>query len=316
MMKKILFLIASFYCLNSNSANAQFSFSFPSPIDTSSNYISTSGISDSLAEERRYKSDRNDRNTNKSYAPKPLIQPSSLTFTPNMQVRKQTFNNLLADFDKKQPGIKNQLRPVLYGGSSGDIIEQFDSIITSEYGFRSNNLADAYTIYWITASDATNGLLEKKTTIFQAKAVKEQVTKAFLTIPAVAQASPANKQAYAEVLLIQAALIGSLAQQVRTGSMKMSDMQTNVRNGAKALGVDLDTFVLTETGFELKNKKRSDATNALPGTGDTQMAATTPADEGSGSDLLPGVLIAGLAGSTLAAAFLYGKNKSSKKGNG
>jgi hypothetical protein len=56
------------------------------------------------------------------------------------------------------------------------------------------------------------------------------------------------------------------------------------------------------------------------GEASTQLASASAAkgdtDEGSGSGLLPGVLIAGLAGSTLAAAFLYGKNKGAKKGNG
>jgi hypothetical protein len=248
-------------------------------------------------------------------------RPISFKFTPNMQVRKQFFNSLLADFDRIKPGVSKEFRPLFFGNGQGDIIQQIDTILNNEYGMRANNLADAYTAYWIAASDAVNGKLGAQTSRSKAQAVRNQVESTFSSLSNTAFVSPAEIQKYSELLLIQTYLIASFEEQVKAGTLPLSEMQAGIHKGAKALGVDLDTFVLTETGFQLKNKKRSDATEALPGAEDgTQLASASAAKgdtgDGTGSGLLPGVLIAGLAGSTLAAAFLYGKNKGAKKGNG
>jgi hypothetical protein len=319
--------IISCVFLLTSKADAQYDVYVSPPIDYSVPPIlldmgvnNRTVIEETLQKEARSERSAGNKNINsQSYQ----AAQASLTFTPNMQRRKQTFNNLLAEFDKLQPGIGSQFRPVLFGTGSGDIIQQVQAFISTKYGLKTNNLADAYTIYWISAWEATNGTLGKEPSISKIKAVKEQISRAFLSIPSIASSSDANKQSYSEVLLVQAALIGSFEEQVKAGTMKLSDMKEGVRRGSKALGVDLDSFILTETGFEPKNlRKHSDASEAAPGAEATAVASASSAktDTNEGSSLLsgafPGIVIAGLAGSGIAAAFLYGKNKGANKRNG
>jgi hypothetical protein len=181
---------------------------------------------------------------------------NSLTFTPDLQVRKQTLNKLLADFERVQPGADVQLRPFLFGNGDGDIIQKLQPELLSKYGLSVNNLADAYALYWVSAWQTSNGVFDKEPSLKQMKAVQAQVSRALFSLPVFANASASQKQAYSEVLLVQALVAASFGDQVKAGTMKLSNVKDGIRKGAKALGVDLDGFVLIETGFILVKGKK------------------------------------------------------------
>jgi hypothetical protein len=308
----------------SNSVLADFTFNFPPPLTISTNYISTSGISDSLAEERRAR--QFTKHNKSTYSPtRPLVAPINLAFTPNMQRRRAQLNTLAEQIGRANPGRTEEFRSLFLGNGSGDIIQQMQSEV-SRYGLKTNNLAHAYALLWVDCWKMSQGDIESQLDTGQIKSVVAVAELALGSSPAIRNLNMTDKQALTDAMWIQLFVLSSAAEGVKTNMTTMSDFQKGVRQVAKTFNVDIDNFTLTPNGFvNAAAKKRSDATEALPGgqqsgADGTQMASASATkgdtDEGTGSGLLPGVLIAGLAGSTLAAAFLYGKNKGAKKGNG
>ena len=72
---------------------------------------------------------------------------------------------------------------------------------------------------------------------------------AVLRRPEFAGASDAEKQEFAEALLIQAYLIGSASYQLRSNPAQLRAIGNAVRQGARANGIDLDSMTLTDAGF-------------------------------------------------------------------
>jgi hypothetical protein len=313
-LASITFLCITFF---SFPVSAQWSLSLPPPIQTAT-YFANDNIGREIAEEAGRKDRARRGNSNSSYTPpRPVISTASLNFTPNMQRRKRTFDILLAQFDQAQPGVSTEMRPMLFGNGDGDIIQKIHSQIYSKYKLSNNNLADAYTIYWISAWEGANGIFDSETPPAQMKAVRAQVTSAFTSIPAIAKASDADKQAYAEVLLVQAAIIGTFGEHIKADPANMPKVKKSVRAGAKALGVDVETFDLTPTGFELaKGKKRSDASDVAgeeQALASNDAAAPTPSDDSEGWSTAQIALIAAAGGAGIAGVFAIGK-ASGKKG--
>ncbi len=132
--------------------------------------------------------------------------------------------------------------------NSSDIIETIGQGI-APYGLSANNLADAYTVYWMNAWQAANGDPSASFTRAQAQAVKAQAADALLATPEMAQASDAQKQEMAEAMLIQAAMINAATDQAAGNAAQLEQIGAAVRQGAKASGLDLDAMRLTEEGF-------------------------------------------------------------------
>jgi hypothetical protein len=256
-------------------------------------------------------------NPRQQYNSSSAVTNSSLTYTPSSSRTRANLQNFVNKSRKSDPQGAVKMEQLF---ASTDIITEIDRGMR-EIGLNKNNTADAYALYWINAWEASRGRITP-TSPAKAKAVAAQAARGMAFSAEYSSATEAQKQEMAEALIIQAVMIEGYIEAAAGDPQQLKAIANAVRQGAKASGLDLDAMTLTEQGFvKATGKKRSDATEALPGSSDgTQLASASAAkggtDEGSGSGLLPGVLIAGLAGSTLAAAFLYGKNKGVKKGNG
>jgi hypothetical protein len=68
-------------------------------------------------------------------------------------------------------------------------------------------------------------------------------------VPAMATATDAQKQEYAEAMLIQAAMIDSSKEVYENDPQMMQQLSAAVAKGAKAMGLDLSKMELTENGF-------------------------------------------------------------------
>ncbi len=124
----------------------------------------------------------------------------------------------------------------------------------AKFGLRTDNLADAYTVYWVEAWQAAHGRSDEGSRA-QAQAVKAQAARALLATPEVARATDAQKQELADALLVQALLIGAAKNQAGGDPAKLRAVGQAVRQGAKASGLDLDAMTLTEDGFVPAGKK-------------------------------------------------------------
>ena len=191
------------------------------------------------------KSNKPNPNVNR-YKPPPVVTGNNkLSYTPSLARRKQNLAQFVAKSRAADPAAGDELAKMF---ASTDLIGVIGKALVP-YGLRTDNVADAYTTYWLSAWLAAHGRIEDNSRA-QAQAIKRQAVLALLAVPAVAGASDPAKQEFAEALLIQAGLIDSAMRQAQSNPKQLAAIGRAVRQGAKASGLDLDAMTLTETGFE------------------------------------------------------------------
>jgi hypothetical protein len=177
------------------------------------------------------------------------VTPSTLlTFRVSSEVRRRNLAQFVAKTQKIDPASAIQMKQLF---SSTDVIDRIGKSI-APYGLRTNNVADAYAVYWITA---WLGLQERSNDLSkpQAIAVRNQVTKALLATLPFKSATDAQKQELAEVMLVQAALMGSILDSAKSDPVLMPKVKVAIAEGAKRMGLDLDRMTLTPQGFVAVN---------------------------------------------------------------
>jgi hypothetical protein len=175
----------------------------------------------------------------------PVANAALLRFTPSLAVRKRNLAGFVAKTRAHSPDGAAQLEQFL---ASTDVFASFAQALAPK-GLRIDDVADAYAVYWISAWEAAHGIVGKDTPREQAQAVKAQASRALLSTPSLAGATSAQRQELAEALLIQAALISASAE-AGANTTQLRTVGHAVRQGAKAMGLDLDTMRLGEAGFE------------------------------------------------------------------
>jgi hypothetical protein len=255
MIRKTSVFALLIFALVPVTALAQFQNWTPPPLSTIG-YVNATVYGDTWARENR-------RAARESYEPRrvqplatprpmqraaPTASPTRLNFIPSLARRRGTMEKIVRDYVQLNPASAAEIRAQLI--SNGDFIEQIAGAI-EPYGYRTTNLADAYAIFWISAWEASHGITNAQTQRSQAQAVKRQVESILVAIPQAAEASDADKQAFAELLLVQAVMVQSAAEQNANNPTRRPQFEASVRQIATSLGFDLDLFTLTPTGFEL-----------------------------------------------------------------
>lgn len=131
--------------------------------------------------------------------------------------------------------------------ASADVMGMIASAMTS-VGLDANNVADAYTVWWISAYQASQGSV---TTPIRARyqAVRQQSENALLSSTYLINATDADKQQLAEAYLVQAALVDSSVAEMQSTPQHLDALKAAVKQGAMTSGLDLDRMVLTDDGF-------------------------------------------------------------------
>jgi hypothetical protein len=293
----------------------------PSAMSQTSIYISTSGISDSLAEERRYDPEFNEHyrkegTSKKSYTTNPVLPPAKLTYTSSLARRSANLATLKSNYYRKNssPEAKAMIDQLFTTGTYGAVDAKLQSV-----GLSSSNFADVFATHIALNWQAAYSIPESEFSDSYTVALAKQVRKMLSAEPTMRTLNDVQKQFSAEELIAQAVIASAMNEQGQTNPQFKQAAQTFGRAALKQFGFDYTQFKITSEGFVPIGKKRSDATDAAPGAETTAVASASPAktdtSEGS-SSLFPGIVIAGLAGSGIAAAFLYGKNKGANKRNG
>ncbi|MEM7701908.1 MAG: DUF6683 family protein [Pseudomonadota bacterium] len=116
------------------------------------------------------------------------------------------------------------------------------------YGLDTHDVADAYTLWWINAWLVANKRDEdpNKGTIAM---VKQQVRNAFAATPDFANTSDADRQEYAEALLLQATMLSSAFEQWQGDADRLDQLAQAAHKGAKESGIELSLMTLTRNGF-------------------------------------------------------------------
>jgi len=122
------------------------------------------------------------------------------------------------------------------------------------FGFDPHDVADAYAMWWMNAwlVASKHDEVPDAATV---EAVKRQVRNAFAATPDFAKTSDAERQEYAEALLLQATMLGSAFEQLKNDPRMLDQLANAAHQGAKASGIDLSRMSLTQSGFVPREAK-------------------------------------------------------------
>lgn len=237
-------------------------------------------------------------------------QKNALTFLSSSALRKRNLEAFVSRMREQNPTNADQMEQLF---ASADIIGAIGKGL-APFGLRTDNVADAYTVYWMSAWQASIG----RTEIFQRDLVvkvKIQVTNALLAIPEIIGATNAQKQEFAEALLVQTALIDASMEQAAGDGNQKRAIASAVRKGASAMGLDLDAMTLTENGFVPAQEGSSIDDHAIPfmPDADRQQRVLAANDDPSRDNTQNYALIAAAGGAGLGGMFLLGKAMGRKR---
>jgi len=176
--------------------------------------------------------------------PATRLPDSALHYTPSLAVRKHNYEQFVEKTRASDPAGADQLQKLF---ASQDVIDQIGKGVAA-YGMHVDDLADAFTLYWVNAWCASRGLQETGTKE-QAAGVRRQAANAMLSSPQLGTLNDAQKQELAESLLIQGMMLDAAVNAAKSDPAKLDHVKAGARRGAKAMGLDLDLVELTPTGF-------------------------------------------------------------------
>ena len=223
----------------------------------------------------------------------PSSAPASLlTYSPSQSRRRANLSGFVDKWSSADPRGKAAMRQLV---QSTDVIAAIGAEM-QPMGLRVDNVADAYTLWWVIAWHAAKGI-DGTPNRDVMQAVKRQSAAALLATPQFATATDAQKQELVEAFLVQAALIDESNTQAQGKPKQQKLVAAAVRQGAKQSGIDLSTMTLTEEGF--RPVRGSDASGAPVPVGDRPealAAADETPKEGPNYHLLAAAGGAGFAG--------------------
>jgi hypothetical protein len=167
-----------------------------------------------------------------------------LTYAPSIERRRRNLAQFVAKSRRGDPQGAAELEQLF---TSQDVIGQINRQMIT-YGFRANDLGDAYAAWWLNAWLASRGRTDDPTRR-QINAVRTQAARSIGSLPQVVNASDAAKQEMAEAYLVQTALIGAVLEHAKGDPAQLKRFGALVRSGAQASGLDLGAMELTEEGF-------------------------------------------------------------------
>lgn len=228
------------------------------------------------------------RNALVAEASAPTLDLRALRYTPSKSRRAANLARFVERSRAADPAGAAQLQQLF---ASGDFIEKIGHAL-APHGMRVDNVADAYTVWWINAWQATRGRNDSSPRAIN-EAVRAQAGRALSASPQFVGATDAAKQELAESLLVQAAMIDAAVERSKGDAALLRRIGGAVNQGARRMGVDLTTMQLTEQGF-------------VPATSGSTHAAPAPAPGDPGEAVASSVKTDNLRYAPIALAALGG----------
>lgn len=165
----------------------------------------------------------------------------------------------------------------------------------SSYGLDPHNVADVYSVWWIStwlAAQKRNDTPDQGTI----DAVRAQVRSAMAATSEFAGTSDAQRQEYAEALLLHTAVMDGAIEEAKNQPETLEKLAAAARRAAKEHGLDLSLMTLTGDGFVPRGS--ADASDATDDTNDASLALAkeTPAQPQEEEGSLLGLALAAGAG--------------------
>jgi hypothetical protein len=173
------------------------------------------------------------------------LSPNVTKFNPTLARRRANLANFITVTRRSNPETAAAIQTLT---ASTDIFAAMEQAIVP-YGLSTNDVADAFVVYWISAWEASRGIVNGTESRQRAQAVKLQVIEAFTSNAQFGAATEAQKQEFAEALLLQAALLSGYLEAASGNPEQMQLVETAVKRDAKLIGLDLEKMNLTTNGF-------------------------------------------------------------------
>lgn len=231
----------------------------------------------------------------------PQNQSANMNFVAS---RARTKANLQIFVEKRKAenqAAGEQLEQLL---ASHDVIGTVQSVL-GQYGLQRDNVAHAYTLYWIVYWGLANGVYEAPS-VRSVQAVAQQVEQGFAVSPEFASMTEVQKQQTAEELMVLTAILDSASTQAKSDPSFAAQMEKASLQGSRKSGLQLDRIALTEEGFVPAQKRRGDASDA-GSSEETSFAGVNAPTDAEGLSTTNLALIAAAGGAGLAGMFLLGK---------
>jgi hypothetical protein len=225
-----------------------------------------------------------------------------LDFRNSAKVRDSIIQSLI---DQTRRGDAEAGREIEKLFRQDNFLQTADSIL-STYGMKTNNLADAYSVWMVNMYSSAHDD-NRPTSVARMKAVRDQVARSFSSLPQFVSAPDSQKQAISDELLLRGLIIGGGLTSLANDPAAKSEFIDNVRQTARKSGFDVDAVTLTDEGFIPKGRKGADASDAVSGKEETALAAAAKPADASAEGSTNYALIAGAGGLGLGLAFLLGK---------
>lgn len=177
--------------------------------------------------------------------PARTVRPTDFVFPVSQPARTATLNAIVDGLSKDNPAGRRELQAALI---DQNIFAVLDTAI-QKYGLRTNNLADAYTLYWISSWEAAHNSMQGESSPAQVKAVKAQVVDFLSNVDALHTMKVADKQQLSDTLLVNAVLLEMIGESAKADPQFQELRSQAGRSGAAAFGLIVDGVTLTESGF-------------------------------------------------------------------
>lgn len=176
----------------------------------------------------------------------PVNEAGALTYSPTRSVHEEVFGAFIEVTEQSDPATAENLRNLI--AAQPDAFEEVKDAVRS-YDLDPDNIADTYALWWMSAWMAANGVHDAPDGATMA-AVKKQTRDSFLATPGVDDLSDAQKQKFAEALLLQTLVVDTSMDRARGDAALEAQVAEAARTGAMQGGVDLSAMKLTQNGFE------------------------------------------------------------------
>ncbi|MFK7888068.1 MAG: DUF6683 family protein [Gammaproteobacteria bacterium] len=169
----------------------------------------------------------------------------ALTYTPDATVSRRVKEEFKTAVQRADPAKSDHIARVL---DAQDVLADFDRDM-APYGFRSNNVADAMSAYWITMWMIANQ--KAIPTRKRVAAVHQQVTRNMLTNQMLAKATLEQRQEMAEGLVYETMFaLGQRADvERRRDYTRQRELARVAHKNVLRNGIDLKNLRMTSSGF-------------------------------------------------------------------
>jgi hypothetical protein len=179
----------------------------------------------------------------KSGSPKTGESVGKFAYSP--EVRKKSVANFVGAIRKLDPTGADRVEKEF---ATKDVLGMVGQKMT-EYGLKPNSLADSLAVYLIVAWKAARGTNDDATKA-EYQAVRDQMANALVSVPALAEATDAQKQELSDALLLQALLVDAAVTAAKGNAEQMEKVKSGIAGGVRQnFGLDLNALKLTDAGF-------------------------------------------------------------------